>query len=163
MSQIDKAFTLRWGHPRDALLLEKSCRAFFWRLNLTCRPPGQKDQIPRRGMQPKEQGCHLRVYLKTKLMQGCAMDVLPYWAMQSKVYFQQWVVRQSEAIINKIFWIKGTCLIDRCEWMGSTVARARPPLPSLALAPSKGCHFPSKACRDHYFIILVMMALYLKT
>lgn len=135
---------------------------FLWHPNLSCRPPAQKDQIPRRDMQPKKQVCHLRVYLETKLMQGCATDILPYSAVQSKMYFQQWVVRQSETITNKLFWIKGTCLPGRCERMGSTVAKARPPLPSLALAPSKWCHLPSKACTDHCFITLVMMALYLK-
>lgn len=143
--------------------LQRRKQPFLWHPNLTCRPPAQKDQIPRRDMQPKEQGCHLRVYLKIKLMQGCAMDNLPYWAMQSRVYFQQWIVRQSETIINKLFWIKGTCLIGRCEWMGSTVARARPPLPSLELASSKWRHLPSKDGIDHCFITLVMMALYLKT
>lgn len=136
--------------------------AFLWHANLTCRPPAQKDQTPRRDMQPKEQGCHLRIYLEMKHMQGYARDTLLHWALQ-RAHIQQWVVRQSETIINKLFWTKCTCLIGRCEWMGSTVARARPPLPSHALASSKWCHLPSKACTDYRFITLVVKALYLKT
>lgn len=54
-------------------------------------------------------------------------DTLPYWKMQRRAYFWQRVVRQSQTTINKLFWIKYTCLISRYEWIGSVMARARPP------------------------------------
>lgn len=136
--------------------------ALLWHANLTCSPPAQKDQIPRRDMWPKNQGCDLRVYLETKWMQGCAMDTLPMLGNAEESLFPavsceiKWNYYQ-QAFLNQMH------MPHRCEWMGSTVARARPPLLSHALAPPKWCHFPSKVCTDNCFITSVMMALYPKT
>lgn len=129
--------------------------AFLW--HLTCRPPAQKDQIPRSNMGSNTQGCDLRVCLETKWMQGCAMDTLQCWAMQRGKCISSSELWDKVRLLSTSFFESNA----HCEWMGSTVARARRPLPSHALTPSK-C-LPSKACPDYCFITWVMMALYLKT
>lgn len=70
-SPRDRAFTLRWGHPKAALLPGKSTQRRE-HPNLTCRPPAQKTQILGSDRQPEEQVCHLRVHPGMKQVKGCA-------------------------------------------------------------------------------------------
>lgn len=146
-SPRDRAFTLRWRHPKAALLPGKSTQRRE-HPNLTCRPPAQKTQILRSDRQPEEQVCHLRVHPGMKRVKGYA-DGHP-----SIPVTQRRAVRQSGTII-KLFWSKYTCLLTRCEWTSSFMTRARPPQPSHTLASSKWCHLPSTACRDYCFVTVV--------